>query len=145
MCKKGKLNVHDNYHINERQYIAQYNWKTQSKPEKIKPVLTRKIESRSNTTTIANKVKQVSATQRNYALDRAWWLLWSRSDQLWSSEVLSTSLADNSPVYHALKSTSFDDRLIVAKFSQSGVWDTVPEGITLIFADTWISLQHSVG
>jgi len=33
----------------------------------------------------------------------------------------------------------------VAKFSKSGVWDKVPEGNTLIFGDTQISVQRSVG
>ena len=34
--------------------------------------------------------------------------------------------------------------LAVAKFSQSRVWSKIPEGSTLIFEGTWISLQHSV-
>ena len=37
------------------------------------------------------------------------------------------------------------DRLAVAKFSKSGVWDKVPEGSTLILGDTHISLQHIMG
>ena len=32
----------------------------------------------------------------------------------------------------------------MAKFSESGVWDKVPEGSTLIFVDISISLKHSV-
>ena len=46
-----------------------------------------------------------------------------------SSEVLSTYLTDDGPVYHALSAhlsrakliTRFDDRYAVAKFSKSGV------------------------
>ena len=37
------------------------------------------------------------------------------------------------------------DQLAVAKFSMSVVWDRVTEGSTLIFADTQISLEQSVG
>ena len=40
--------------------------------------------------------------------------------------------------------TRFDDRYAEAKFSTSTVLDKVPEGSTL-FADTLISLKHSVG
>ena len=36
-------------------------------------------------------------------------------------------------------------RYAEAKFSKSGVSDKVQEGSTVIFVDTWISLQHSVG
>ena len=32
----------------------------------------------------------------------------------------------------------------MAKFSKSGIWDKVPEGNTLIFGDTQVSLQHGV-
>ena len=35
--------------------------------------------------------------------------------------------------------TRFDDRYAVAKFSKSGVYDKVPEGIALIFGDNRIS------
>ena len=53
-----------------------------------------------------------------------------------SSEVLSTQLIDDGPVYYALsvhlcraKSiTRFDDRSAEAKFSQSRLWDKVPDG-----------------
>ena len=63
--------------------------------------------------------------------------------------VLSTSLTDDGPVYHALGVhicratliTRFDDRYAVVKFSKSGV----PAGSTLIFGDTRISLKHNVG
>jgi len=37
------------------------------------------------------------------------------------------------------------DRLTVVKFSKTGVWDKFPEGSILIFGETQISLQHSVG
>ena len=33
----------------------------------------------------------------------------------------------------------------MVRFFKSGVWDKVPEGSALIFADTRISLKHSVG
>jgi len=65
-----------------------------------------------------------------------------------SSEVLSTQLTDDGPVYHALsvhlsgaKSiTRFDDRYDVAKFSESGLLDKLPEGASrLIFEDIQIS------
>jgi len=36
------------------------------------------------------------------------------------------------------------DRLVVAKFSKSRIWDRVPEDSTFYFWDTQISLQHSV-
>jgi len=64
-----------------------------------------------------------------------------------SSEVLSTSLIDDGPVYHALSVhlsrakliTRFDDRYAVAKFSKSGLSDKVPEGSALMFGDNRIS------
>jgi len=64
-----------------------------------------------------------------------------------SSEVLSTSLTDDGPVYHALSVhlspakliTPFDDRYAVAKFCKSGVWSKVPEGSIVIFGDARIS------
>ena len=60
-----------------------------------------------------------------------------------SSEVLSTSLTDDGPVYHALSPakliTPFDDRYAVAKFCKSGVWSKVPEGSIVIFGDARIS------
>ena len=37
------------------------------------------------------------------------------------------------------------DQLAVTKFSKSKVWDKVPEGGTLIFGDTQISLQYTLG
>ena len=62
--------------------------------------------------------------------------------------VLSTQLTDDGPVYHALSVhlsramliTRFDDRYAEAKFSKSRVWSKVPEGSTLIFKGTGISL-----
>jgi len=56
-----------------------------------------------------------------------------------SSEVLSTQLTDDGPVYHALSVhlslakliTRFDDRYAVAKIFMSGVREKVPEGSTL--------------
>ena len=36
-------------------------------------------------------------------------------------------------------------RLSMVKFSESRVWDKVPEGSPVIFGDTQISLKHSVG
>ena len=33
----------------------------------------------------------------------------------------------------------------MVKFSESRVWDKVPEGSPVIFGDTQISLKHSVG
>jgi len=64
-----------------------------------------------------------------------------------SSDVLSTQLNDDGPVYHALSVhlsrtkliTRFDDRYAVAKFSNSGVWDKVPDGSAFIFGDNRIS------
>ena len=38
--------------------------------------------------------------------------------------------------------TRFDDRYAVAKFSKSGVYDTVPEGSALIFGDNQITRSH---
>jgi len=59
-----------------------------------------------------------------------------------ASEVLSTSLTNDGPVYHALsvhlsraKLTARSTIDAVAKFSKSGVYGKVPEGITLIFVD----------
>jgi len=59
-----------------------------------------------------------------------------------ASEVLSTSLTNDDPVYHALsvhlsraKLTARSTIDAVAKFSKSGVYGKVPEGITLIFVD----------
>ena len=64
-----------------------------------------------------------------------------------SSEVLSTYLTDDGPVYHAVSVhlslakliTRVDDRNAVAKFSKSGVQDKVPEGSAVIFGDNRIS------
>jgi len=61
-----------------------------------------------------------------------------------SSEVLSTQLTDDGPVYHALSVhlcraqliTRFDDLYAVAKFSKSGIWLKVPEKSALIFENT---------
>jgi len=50
-----------------------------------------------------------------------------------SSEILSTQLTDDGPVYHAVSFygakliTRFDDRYAEAKFSKSGVEEKVPE------------------
>jgi len=57
-------------------------------------------------------------------------------------QVLSTQLTDDGPVYHAwsVHLCRFHDRYAEAKFSRSGVWSKVPEGSTLIFGDTRISL-----
>jgi len=51
-------------------------------------------------------------------------------------QVLSTS----STVDHCQR-----DRLVVPKFSKSGVWDKAPGRSAIIFEDTHISLQLSVG
>ena len=41
--------------------------------------------------------------------------------------------------------STYGDRLAVAKFSNSRVWNKVQEGSTLVFGVTQISLLHSVG
>jgi len=68
-------------------------------------------------------------------------------DECQSSEILSTQLIDDSPVYHALsvhlcqtKSIiCFRNRYTEAKFLKSGVREKVLEGNTVISADTRIS------
>ena len=65
-----------------------------------------------------------------------------------SSEVLSTQLTDDGPVYHALSVhlsrdkliTRFDDQYAVAKFSKSGVYEQVPEKSARILVVTRIFL-----
>ena len=69
-----------------------------------------------------------------------------------SSEVLSTQLTDDGPVYHARSVhlsrakliTRFDDRYVVAKFSKSRVWNKSSRGQYPYFGGTRIFLQHTV-
>ena len=85
--------------------------------------------------------------RRNRAVDSFDDQLWQTSVERRSSDVLSTYLTDDGPVYHALsvhlsraKSiTRFDDRYAEAKFSKSGVWDKVLQWSTINFEDTRIS------
>jgi len=101
--------------------------------------------------------KQVSAVanwpaQQNRAVDRGW-----RSpvinDSGRASELegiinlvdqwLSSLSRCERPPWSSEVDNTF--RYAEAKFSKSGVSDKVQEGSTVIFVDTWISLQQSVG
>jgi len=53
-------------------------------------------------------------------------------------QVLST--ADSNRLFVVLG----DGRRAVAKFYKDRIWDTVPDGNTLIFGSTLISLKHTV-